>query len=168
MYRTETKRIHKAWKQIKSYIKKHPDWVKGSGAENLKTVGDFKEYYLSMRREGVSKSDLLVVSKLKSQLRFRTELKTARSAVGKGRYIFRDSKGRITKVHTKKSLIGKTYKTESGETKTITLTEFRNMNTRDIADLRKDEIKALYKQLRNGGMESKDAKKEIASFYFGS
>lgn len=184
MYKYETKRIHKAWKAIKKYKHDHPEWIEGTGAKNLKTVGDFRAYYKSMLNKGVSKSDLLIVSRLKSQLRFKTELRTAKAAVGKGTYFLRDKKGRIKGVFQKKSsLVGKSYKiftTKDGNTyrklvgsdvegaKEITLKEFRSMSTRDIAELRKDEIKKFYHNLIDGGMKSKDAKKEIASFYFGS
>lgn len=159
MYKRETIRIHKAWKEIKRYINKHKSWIKGSGAEDLQTIGDFKEYYLSARQRGVAKSDLLVTRSLKSYLRFKSELGSARTFKGASKKTikFKNKKGKTEKLIFKKKAI---------EDKS--LKELRGMSTREFADLRKDEIKDMYHRLRAHGMDGRDAAKEIASFYFGS
>ena len=103
---------------------------------------------------------------------FRTELSTARAALGSGRVRIKDPKTGKYKVYKKESLLGQVIQAEDKEKgikeKVVSLFEFRNMSTNDIAKLRKEEIKKFYHQLTDGGMKAKDAKKEIAAFYFGS
>lgn len=156
MYKKETIRLHKAWKEVKRYVKKWGDRLYYKNAEKLvNNIKDFRELYNSAKGTGN------VIQTIKSNLRFKTSLRTARALKeAKARYI-----AGVTKKGTTRKRALRYVKKEITDK---SLTELRKMSTRDIAESFKDDIKKMYHDLRARGMDASDAAKEISAFYFGS
>lgn len=156
MYKKETIRIHKAWKEVKRYVKKWDDKLYYKNAKQLvSNIKDFRELYKSAKGTGN------IVQTIKSTLRYKTSLKTAKALKeASSRYIT----GRTKKGTARKRALRYVKK----EITDKSLTELRNMSTRDIAESFKDDIKKMYHDLRAHGLDATEASKEISAFYFGS
>lgn len=163
MYKKETIRIHKAWKELKQYVKRWDNKLAYKNAKSLvNNLSNFKELYYSAK--GDRSQSGTIIQKLKSTLRFKTSLRTAKALKGASTIYLtgKTKKGTARKKalrFVKKEITGKSVR------------ELRNMNTHDIVrdnpDM-KEDIKQMYHELRTKGMTAKEAGKQISSFYFGS
>lgn len=160
MYKKETIKIHRLHKEIVRYINKWGKRLSAKNPEQYKKLGKFKELYYSAKGD-TSLGNRTIIGKIKRELRFKTSLRTARAAKESGAVYIA---GKTKKGATRKRAI----RYEKKGIKDKSLSELRKTSTRDIADMNKEEIKKMYHDLRAHGMDSTEASKEIAAFYFGS
>jgi len=160
-----TKKIHDAWKEIKKYqtkwgektinIKKHGRIVgikqvesKLSGNLKFPSYSNFKEHVLSAltNKQGElmpSKFTKAFIQETKMRLRYKVSYKVAKNAYEIARK-------------------NNTYYGEIGQ--------IRKMETTDIAEMIKEDIKDYYKKRKAelGPNHSYEIRDEIAEMYFGS